>query len=752
MSVVTYTYNRQQQRTGMTDQNGTVHAFVYDQLGRQTADKVTMLGTGVNGAVRRIEQSYNARSLLEKVTSYDAATGGNVVNQVQNVYNDFNQLATQYQEHAGAVNTSSSAGVQYAYADGSANTIRRTQIIYPDNTYLEYRYGNSGDPADRLSRIEILNSGGTDDICQYTYLGLNTFVKADYLLSSIRWDLATGSGANPYTGLDAFGRVIDCLWQQYSGPTTLVELLYGYNFDSSRQWRQDAVAGSGFDELYAYDPLQRLVDMERGTLNGAHDAISSATLGQDWALDPTGNWNAFNITVTGALEQTRDSNPLNQITGIAETSGTQWATPAYNAAGNMTTMPRPSALNSTYTATYDAWHRLVLLNDGTSDVGAYAYDGMNRRVKKTVGSAVRHFYFSDQWQVVEERVGTASVPNKQYYWGLRYVDDLVMRLRDPSGGGLSQLHYVMQDANWNVVAIYNLIAASLDERYAYTPYGVVEFLTPSFGSRSASLYDWTYLFTGRERDTESGLQINRNRYLHPYLGCWVTMDPMLYAAGDVNLYRYVSNGPLSRLDPLGTFDIRDYLRPGTFEISIPLGFLPCDGVVTLTVKNEGGCHVLEVGVGISCSVKERVIRKLGQIPYVGPMIVSYASWIPDISLQTWGEGVGRVCCNCSDFCEISINGALTVGNGRRGGGTRNTGFTFGIVGEANGILNFCEGTLRLDGTLVGSVGFNAHIFGGEIAYNRDFEWSGTIVGPPDRDPVIEFGGAAEFLQWAEPCR
>ena len=45
MSVVTYTYKRQQQRTGMTDQNCTIHAYVYDQLGRQTADRVTTLGT-----------------------------------------------------------------------------------------------------------------------------------------------------------------------------------------------------------------------------------------------------------------------------------------------------------------------------------------------------------------------------------------------------------------------------------------------------------------------------------------------------------------------------------------------------------------------------------------------------------------------------------------------------------------------------------------------------------------------------------
>jgi hypothetical protein len=63
------------------------------------------------------------------------------------------------------------------------------------------------------------------------------------------------------------------------------------NRDSSRLWREDAVAPSGgFDELYAYDAVERLVNMERGDLNGSHDAITSATQEQTWDLNETGNW------------------------------------------------------------------------------------------------------------------------------------------------------------------------------------------------------------------------------------------------------------------------------------------------------------------------------------------------------------------------------------------------------------------------------------------------------------------------------
>lgn len=81
--------------------------------------------------MRRIGQSYEARGLVEKITSYSDVAGVTPVNEVQNAYNSFGQLTLQYQEHAGAVNTSTTPKVQYAYADGAANTIRPTSMTYP---------------------------------------------------------------------------------------------------------------------------------------------------------------------------------------------------------------------------------------------------------------------------------------------------------------------------------------------------------------------------------------------------------------------------------------------------------------------------------------------------------------------------------------------------------------------------------------------------------------------------------------------
>ena len=86
---ITSTYNRQSQPTTKTDQNGTVHGYSYDLLGRQTAVAMTTLGAGVDGTVRRIATAYEVRGMASLVTSYNAASGGSVLNQVQKVYNTF---------------------------------------------------------------------------------------------------------------------------------------------------------------------------------------------------------------------------------------------------------------------------------------------------------------------------------------------------------------------------------------------------------------------------------------------------------------------------------------------------------------------------------------------------------------------------------------------------------------------------------------------------------------------------------------
>ncbi|WP_146561198.1 RHS repeat domain-containing protein [Posidoniimonas corsicana] len=542
---VSYEYNRQGQRTQMTDQNDSVHDYAYDGLGRQVEDTVSAVGSGVDSGVRRIAHSYDNRLRLQKITSYSTTSGASgVTSDVEYLYNDFSQITTERQQH-GAAATGSSPKVQYGYDDasGGSNTIRRESVTYPDGTVLAIGYGSGVN--NELSRVEKLTWDSTD-VVSYDYLGMNQVVIQKYPEPStdVEYTLDHGT-ANAYAGLDRFGRVVDLQWLQ--GASERVHIKHGYDLAGNRLYRRDEAAranSAGYDQLYGYDGLNRLTSMEQGTLNAGNDAISSATLTQDWTLDQTGNWDNFQQGVVGTLNQDRTHSTVNEITNITESTGTAWPTPGYDNNGNMTSMPQPKSLGASYGATWDAWNRLVSLDD-SGVVQANAYDGLGRRITRAEGATTTHFYYSNQWQCLEQRENSSTSASKQLVWGTRYVDDLV--LRDTP----SERLYSLQDANFNVIAIADN-AGAVKERFVYQPYGESAGLDPDFSSYSGADYEWEVRFTGRELDLLTGLQLNRHRYYHAKLGRWVNRDPIAYKGSGWNLYEYNNSTPLDKLDPNGT--------------------------------------------------------------------------------------------------------------------------------------------------------------------------------------------------------
>ncbi len=526
-----------------------------------------------------------------RITSYDNPTvgSGSIVNQVQSVYDDFGQLVTEYQQHGGAVNAGTSLKVQYAYADGSSNTIRLTKMTYPDGRELNYDYGSAGSSDDALSRVaSLIDDDGSTRLVDYSYLGAGAIIQADYVQPDVRCDLAHGAGADLYDGpMDRFGRVNDLLWYDYGSSAELLRFKHGYDRAGNRLYREEADT-SDLDQLYSYDDVNRLVQSEEGTLSAGKDSISSLNSKQQWSLDPTGNWSGFKEDddgdATWDLEQTRTSSAVNEITDVAETTGPSWITPAYNRAGNMTTIPRPADPTQSYAATYDAWNRLVKLEEGEDTVAEYVYDGAKRRVvKKTYDSGsldeTRHFYYTDpqKWQVIEERLDASGAisadADRQFVWGLRYIDDFVLRDRDTdSNGSLDERLCALQDANWNVTALVNA-SGNVQERYVYTAYGIPRILTSTFAARVSTNYDVEVRYGGYRVDGESNLSCVRDRMLNCRVGLWLQRDLVRYAGG-MSLYGYLHGMPVQYVDPSGKGAFCDWLTdPCTGSLMACSGFL-----------------------------------------------------------------------------------------------------------------------------------------------------------------------------------
>jgi RHS repeat-associated protein len=572
---IEYLCNRRGNAIQIKHQTGTTHEYVVDKSGRLTHDRITTVGSGVDNAVLRISTTYDIRGLREKLTSYDNATvgSGSVVNEVVFEYDDMGMLVQEYQEHDGAKDANT-LYIQYNRDTTVSNGVytkrlRYTSVRYPDSRLIHSTYGTSGQTDDALNRTAAINAdnSGTPGtaLAEYTYLGHAQFVKADYPEPDLRFDLDHGTACD-YDGIDRFGRVIDLLWRDYGGSADAVRIRHGYDRASNRLWREDSVAAANsaaLDELYDYDEVYRLSNLDRGDLNANKDGLSTGTLGfaQQWGLDMTGNWSGFkednNGDMTWDLDQSRTYSAANEIAAIDSSS----AHVGQDRAGNMTKIPKPGDSNSHYDLTFDAWHRLVKVCDGTNTVAEYEYDAREFQVSKRTYSdgslnESRHFYYDDMWHCLEERLetgGTISTnADRQFVWGARYYDDLILRDRDtsePENGTLDERLYFLQDANWNVVGLTDT-NGDVQERYIYTAHGAPVILTPAFAGRASTSYDVETLFAGYRYDSVTKTYLVRHRIYHPILGCWVQRDSLRYIDG-LNLYQYVGGNPIVGTDPSG---------------------------------------------------------------------------------------------------------------------------------------------------------------------------------------------------------
>ena len=568
---VEYKYNRQGERIWMKDQTETEHEYTYDSLGRQTADAVTTLGTDVDGAVRRIERSYNPWGTLKDTVSYDAATSGNVVNDVELEYDDMGLLDKEYQEHEGAKD-GNTLYVQYNYDDTESSDeltkgLRPKSVRYPNARLIHYTYGSSGSTADYLNRLDAIkqDNGGSPGttLSAYTYLGLGTMVIEDFQEPDVKLDYFGGTSGT-YAGFDIFGRVVDQKWYDYGASATRDQYTYGYDRAGNRNYRENT-GPSAKDEYYTYDGIYRLKNFDRGDLNAGKTAISGTPVREeDFTLDPLGNWTDYIQKTSGTtdLDQDRTHNKVNEITDITESQGdSQWITPAHDRAGNMTTAPKPSSPTNGLTCKYDAWNRLVQVDDDDAEVtvAKYEYDGLHRRIKKHLDSqspsspngidSYVHYFYNSTWQVLETRDTTTESdqpeslqPKYQYIYSPRYIDAPILRDENTDQDGLcdDDRIYYLTDANFNVTCLVDA-AGDAQERYLYDPYGDVTIYDGGWSNtRSVSQYYNATLYTGRSLDDATGLYCYRARFYDTHLGRFITRDRRRYIQV-MNLYEYVGS-------------------------------------------------------------------------------------------------------------------------------------------------------------------------------------------------------------------
>ncbi len=151
------------------------------------------------------------------------------------------------------------------------------------------------------------------------------------------------------------------------------------------------------------------------------------------------------------------------------------------------------------------------------------------------------YYYNESWQLLETRAGSSANPQPLPVAPVlhRRLGRAVVRCRHHDGSGLADYYY-QQDANFNVTAVADS-GGAVQERSSTPPTAKRPSSTPTSAQKStqATAIGNTHLYTGRELDAETGLQLNRWRFYSATLGRWVNRDPIQYWGG-INLYGYVA--------------------------------------------------------------------------------------------------------------------------------------------------------------------------------------------------------------------
>jgi RHS repeat-associated protein len=336
-----------------------------------------------------------------------------------------------------------------------------------------------------------------------------------------------------------------------------------------------------------YDSANRLRQYQRGVLSSATipyrvnagASISTPTTlpGADqvrtYGLDGLGNWKNTNFTAVGSggsttsTSEVRSHNYVNEITGVTDTTGGTADTTGftYDKNGNL--------LNDGIRIyQYDALNRLVQVSkvaEGNPVLATYAYDGMNRRIQKTIADlgggnggltgdipAGTVNYLYDDQQIVLERDDTGNWL-QAYFWG-QYIDELLF-LSVPTDI-LPTTYRILSDLLYRSVAMVttsNVVTEAYDcdaygNTLCYSGPGTDGDWFTDDDVRTNNPINPT-IFTGRQYDPESQIYWYRARYYGPSIGRFVSRDPLKKAEllQGPNLYEYVWDNPVNDVDPLG---------------------------------------------------------------------------------------------------------------------------------------------------------------------------------------------------------
>jgi RHS repeat-associated protein len=414
-------------------------------------------------------------------------------------------------------------------------TIVGTSNVTKTTTYAPYNLDGS---------LATITYPGTGKVITYTYSAAGRATSGKDNGSGLNY--AYGATYAPFGGLTALTmgskpinvsnqyniRLQPAVLSANTSSGTIMSLTYDFHVgigDNGDVFQIRNDRGGNRTQNFAYDALNRIYQAY----------TTGPNWGEDFTIDPWGN-----LTNRSLHPGTTTSEPLN----APATNNNRLTGFGYDAPGNMTS-------NGSAGYTYDAENHLVY----TSGY-AYFYDGDGNRVKKCTSTAA----FS-----------CATSPTGTLYWRGAGGDPLV----ESNLAGTNQEEYIF----FNGKRIARRDVSNSAVHYYFSDHlGTHSLITDAIGTMTPPQYEADFYpyggeipitsgdpnhfkFTGKERDSESGLDDFAARFDASSLGRFMSADPLLGNRADpqtLNRYAYARNSPTVLTDPSGLSPSYNELYPG----------------------------------------------------------------------------------------------------------------------------------------------------------------------------------------------
>jgi len=360
-------------------------------------------------------------------------------------------------------------------------------------------------------------------------------------LTSMVNGLATGFAG--FTTTNSYNKLLQPVILSAASPSaTVLSLSYNFNLGSGDNGNVIQIVNNRDNtrtQNFMYDSLNRIQQAySSGTQWGETFSPTTTSPGVAPTISGIDGWG--NLTNRSGVTGKTMSEGLSCSANASNQLNTCYN---YDAAGNL-------IQNGSATYTYDAENRLTSTSGYT-----YVYDGNGERVEKcnvtpcpTSGTNGTLYWKGTGSQTLDESDLSGNALEEYIFFNGQRV-----ARRDVA---TNLMHYYFSDHLGSHGVVESATGTTCEQDIDYYPYGGVEH---DYCPNTAQ----NYKFTGKERDTESGLDNFGARYNASTMGRFMSPDwsakvePVPYSKLDdpqtLNLYAYVGNNPLIRVDKDGHY-------------------------------------------------------------------------------------------------------------------------------------------------------------------------------------------------------